>query len=68
VGDRGEDGGGLPPARDQRADLPSLEGEVWRIGPAHAQRSPEDETRQLKKLLAESMLAVAALKDLLARS
>jgi hypothetical protein len=29
---------------------------------------PEDETRQLQKLLAESMLAVAALKDLLARS
>jgi putative transposase len=39
------------------------------MGPSDAQRlkSLEDENRRLKKLLAESMLDVAALKDLLAK-
>ena len=42
-----------------------MEGEVWRLGPSDAQRlkSLEDENRRLKKLLAELMLDVAALKD-----
>lgn len=40
------------------------------LGPSEAQRlkSLEDENRRLKKLLAESMLDVAALKDLLAKN
>jgi putative transposase len=40
------------------------------MGPSDAQRlkSVEDENRRLKKLLAESMLDVAALKDLLAKN
>jgi putative transposase len=40
------------------------------MGPADAQRlkSLEDENRRLKKLLAEAMLDVAALKDLLAKN
>ena len=40
------------------------------LGPSDAQRlkSLEDENRRLKKLLAESMLDVAALKDLLAKN
>ena len=40
------------------------------MGPSDAQRLKglEDENRRLKKLLAESMLDVAALKDLLARN
>ena len=40
------------------------------MGPSDAQRlkSLEDENRRLKKLLAESMLDVAALKDLLAKN
>jgi putative transposase len=39
------------------------------LGPSDAQRlkSLEDENRRLKKLLAESMLDVAALKDLLTK-
>jgi putative transposase len=40
------------------------------MGPSNVQRlkSLEDENRRLKKLLAESMLDVAALKDLLAKT
>ena len=40
------------------------------MGPsdAHRLKSLEDENRRLKKLLAESMLDVAALKDLLAKT
>ena len=40
------------------------------LGPSDAQRlrSLEDENRRLKKLLAESMLDIAALKDLLAKN
>ena len=40
------------------------------MGPSDAQRlrTVEDENRRLKKLLAESMLDVAALKDLLAKN
>jgi putative transposase len=40
------------------------------MGPSDAQRlkSLDDENRRLKKLLAESMLDVAALKDLLAKN
>ncbi len=40
------------------------------MGPSDAQRLKglEDENRRLKKLLAESMLDVAALKDLLAKN
>ena len=40
------------------------------MGPSGAQRlkSFEDENRRLKKLLAEAMLDVAALKDLLAKN
>ena len=40
------------------------------MAPSDAQRlrSIEDENRRLKKLLAESMLDVAALKDLLAKN
>ena len=58
------------PARAQRADLLSLEGEVWRDGPVGraAPEELEDENRRLKKLLAEAMLEVAALKDLLANN
>jgi hypothetical protein len=39
--ERGDDGGGLPPARDQRADLLSLEGEVRRAGPV-GRAAPEE--------------------------
>ena len=47
-----------------------MEGEYGGLGPSDAQRlrSLEDENRRLKKLLAESMLDVAALKDLLAKN
>ena len=40
------------------------------LGPSDVQRlkSLEDENRRLKKLLAEAMLDVAALKDLLAKN
>jgi hypothetical protein len=64
AGERGDDGGGRPPARAQRADLLSLEGAVQR----HGSVGLEDENRRLKKLLAEAMLDVAALKDLLAKN
>jgi putative transposase len=72
-GGRG-DGGGLPPPWDQRADVLSLESQIWRHD---AVRRPEadqklkgmeDENRRLKKLLAEAMLDVSALKDILGKN
>ena len=47
-----------------------MEGAVRRDGKSEARRlkTLEDENRRLKKLLAESMLDVAALKDLLAKN
>jgi hypothetical protein len=47
-----------------------VEGEVWRVGPVRraAFEEHEDENRRLKKLLAESILDLAALKDLLAKN
>ncbi len=51
------------------ADLLSVEGEVWRAGPVgRTALGLEDENQRLKKLLAELMLEVAALKDLLAKN
>jgi len=38
------------------------------VSDAHKLKSLEDENRRLKKLLAESMLDVAALKDLLGKN
>ena len=60
----------MPEARDQRCDFLQLEGEVRRetVSEAARLRTLEDENRRLKKLLAESMLDVSALKDLLGKT
>lgn len=57
-------------AWDQRRNLLQLEGEIWRFdGVERARlRALEDENRRLKKLRAESMLDVSALKDLLGKN
>jgi len=71
AGGESVDGGGLPASRDQRADVLPLEGKVrGGLGPSEAVRLKglEDENRRLKKLLAELMLDVAALKDLLGKN
>ena len=71
AGGRGEDRGGLPAARDQRRRR-STNGRRstagWRLSEAQRLKSLEDENRRLKKLLAEAMLDIAALKDLLAKN
>jgi hypothetical protein len=70
------DGGGLPQARTEHGDLLQAEGEVRRHGglaslafgsDAHRLRQLEDENGQLKRLLADSMLDNAILKDLLGK-
>jgi hypothetical protein len=60
----------VPEARDQRCDLLHPEVEIWRPDGSDAARlrALEDENRRLKKLLAESMLEVSALKDLLGKN
>jgi hypothetical protein len=59
----------VPQARDQRADVLQLEGKVRRAGSFRAKRLKglESENARLKKLLADTMLDNAALKDLLAK-
>ena len=56
----------MPQARDQRGDLLQIQIEVWRmeISDAKRLRSLEEENSRLKKLLAETMLDNAVLKDL----
>ena len=60
----------MPAARDQRADLLSLEGEVWRDGSGEAKRlkQVEDENRKLKHVVAELTLDNRALKDVLSKN
>ena len=65
----GEDGRSGAQARDLGSDAVQLEGQVRRPGCVGSQAAEglEDENRKLKKLLAESMLDNAALKELLAK-
>ena len=60
----------MPAARDLGRDFLQVESEVRRLEVSEARRlkSLEDENRRLKKLLAESMLDNAALKDLLGKN
>jgi hypothetical protein len=60
------DGGCMPSARDQHGDLLQLEVEVRRLEVSEAKRlrALEEENTRLKKLLAETMLDNAVLKDL----
>jgi putative transposase len=60
----------LPAAWDQPADFLPVEGRHggMDVSDAHKLKTLEDENRRLKKLLAESMLKVAALKDLLRKN
>ena len=73
------DGGGLPSARNQRADPPVKPEDRlfyrWKAryggleaSDARKLKGLEDENRRLKKLLAEAMLDVASLKDLLGKN
>ena len=60
-----------PPApRDLKRDLLQVEGEVRRLKVSDARRlkALEDENRRLKRLLADSLLDNAALKDLLGKN
>ena len=71
AGGRGEDRGGLSPARRSarttfykwKARYGGLE-----VSEAHRLKALEDENRRLKKLLAEAALDIAALKELLAKN
>ena len=68
----------MPQARDQRCDPGLRRGRLfynWKskyggltVSDAARLRALEDENRRLKKLLAESMLDVSALKDLLGKN
>jgi hypothetical protein len=57
----------LPQARHQRRDVLHVAVEVWRHGSV-GREAAEDANAKLKKLLAESMLDVSTLKDLLAKN
>ena len=68
AGSRCEDSGAVPSARDQQRDLLRVEGQVRRDGRvAKRLKALEEENGRLKRLLAESLLDQAALKDLLSR-
>jgi len=59
----------LPQARDVGSDVLCLEGEFGGMDVSDAKRlkALEEENARLKRLLAESLLDQAALKDLLSR-
>ena len=67
---RGQDRRGLPPTRDLERDLLQVESKYGGLEVCEARRlkALEEENRRLKKLLAESMLDNAALKDLLGKN
>jgi len=59
----------VPQALDQRRDIRHVAFEVWRLGGVGRAQAEglEDENARLKKLLAESMLDVLTLKEMLAK-
>ena len=59
----------MPQARDQQCHLLQVEGQVWGLEVSDARRlkALEDENGKLKKLLAETMLDNAILKDVAAK-
>lgn len=60
---------GLSPPGGQRADVLPLEGEVQRhVGVRRPKAEDLEDENRLKKLLGESILDVAALKDLLGKN
>jgi len=65
-----DDGGVMPTARDYGADLPPLEGEVWRDGEWRREEDEqlEDENRKPKHLVADLTLDNRALKDVLSKN
>src|SRR2546425_5375974 len=67
---RVDDGGVMPAARDRRADLLPLEGEVGGMDGGEAKRLKqlEDENRKLKHVVAELTLDNRALKDVLSKN
>ena len=67
----GSDGAGaVPQARDQRGDVLRLAVEVrgMEVSDARKLKSVEEENARLKKLLAESMLDVSTLREMLAKN
>jgi hypothetical protein len=60
----------VPAARDLKRDILQVEGKVRRARGSDARRlkALEDENRRLKRLLADSLLDNAALKDLLGKN
>ena len=60
----------MPAARDLKRDILQVEGKVRRAEVSDARRlkALEDENRRLKRLLADSLLDNAALKDLLGKN
>ena len=66
---RGEDSGSVPQARHAEATLYNWKAKFGGMDVSEAKRlrALEEENRKLKKLLAESMLDQAALKELLSK-
>jgi len=60
----------VPQARDQRRDVLHLAHEIggMEVSEARKLKALEDENRKLKKLLAESMLDVATLRENLGKN
>jgi hypothetical protein len=67
---RVERGGALPEARDQRCDVLQLRSKYggMEISEAKRHRQLEDENSRLKKLLAESMMDVSTLREMLGKN
>lgn len=59
----------MPQARHVERDLLCVEGQVWRLEASDAKRlrALEEENAKLKRLLADTMLDNAGLKDLLSK-
>lgn len=62
--------GAVPQIRDQRRDVLHLAQEVWRLEVSEAKRlkALEEENARLKKLLAETMMDVSTLREMLAKN
>jgi hypothetical protein len=60
----------VPEARHQRCNVLQVAVALWRDGDSDARKlkGVEEENRKLKKLLAESMLDVSTLKEMLGKN
>ena len=67
--ERADCGRGLPQARHQPREFLQAEGQIWRDGGVGcpAPKQLEEENAKLKRLVADTMLDVVVLKDLLGK-